>query len=75
MKTAGMIIIALACAGIAVSFFAQIGFMIAQRGAPAGGMRLLYFLMGLPSHIIWVFVGLGFIALDNKLDKITNRQG
>lgn len=73
MKTAGIIIIALACAGI-VSFFAQIGFMIAQRGAAAGGMRLLYYFMGLPSHIIWVFVGLGFIALDNKLDKITNRQ-
>ena len=74
MKTAGIIIIALACAGMALSFFAQIGFMIAQRGAPAGGVRLLYFFTGLPFHIMWVFVGLGFIALDNKLDKIANRS-
>lgn len=73
MRTIGIVIIALACAGLALNFFAQIGLMM-QRGAPAVGMRLLYFFIGLPFHIMWVFVGLGFVALDSKLDKIASRS-
>jgi len=64
MRTIGIVIIALACAGLALYFFAQIGLT----------MGLLYFIIGLRFDIMWVFVGLGFIALDSKLDNIANRS-
>jgi uncharacterized membrane protein len=73
MKTAGLIIIVLACLGIALSFTSQVSSFVVHRGR-MGVLPWAYFLAAQPFHIMWVFVGLGFIALDNKLDKIASRS-
>jgi len=75
MRAAGIMVIVLACSGMALTFFSQVGTFIAQGARPHIDAMcwLVYFFRALPFHLIWIFVGIGFIALDSKLDKIINR--
>ena len=75
MRTAGIIIIALACLGMLLSFVSQVSALISQGARSGMGVTpWLYLVAAQPYHLIWIVVGLGFIALDNKLDKIAKRQ-
>jgi uncharacterized membrane protein len=75
MRTAGIIIIALACLGMLLSFVSQVSGLIIQGARVRMGVTpWLYLIAAQPYHLIWIVVGLGFIALDNKLDKIANRS-
>ena len=71
MRTAGIIIVALACLGMLLIFVSQVSALIIQgTRAHMGVTPWLYLIAAQPYHLIWIVVGLGFIALDNKLDKI-----
>ena len=75
MRTAGIIIIALACLGMLLTFVSQVSALIIQGARSGMGVTpWLYLIAAQPYHLIWIFVGLGFIALDNKLDKIAKGQ-
>ena len=75
MRTAGIIIMALACLGMLLSFVSRVGALIIQGAQSGMGVTpCLYLIAAQPYHLIWIFVGLGFIALDNKLDKIAKGQ-
>jgi len=75
MRTAGIIIIALACLGMLLTFVSQVGALIIQGAQSGMGVTpWLYLIAAQPYHLIWIVVGVGFIALDNKLDKIAKRQ-
>ena len=75
MRTAGIIIIALACLGMLLTFVSQVGALIIQGArARMGVTPWLYLIAAQLYHLIWIVVGVGFIALDNKLDKIANRS-
>ena len=70
MRTAGIVIIAITVLGMAFSLL-----RIAVIGAGVSGPVIVFMniVMSQVGRLVWVFIGLGFIAMQDKLDRLESR--
>jgi hypothetical protein len=75
MKAIGILIVIAACLGMALGLISIVGIIIAiDAGGPPGLIHVLYFIMAQPFNLIWVLVGIGFVAASRKLDKVAKKS-
>jgi hypothetical protein len=70
MKTAGMVIIAVTVLGILSSV---LQFAVVRTGLAGPALMVIGLLRGQIGWVVWIFIGVGFIALDNRLGRLERR--